>query len=172
MAQDRFLTTPETRITVSGKAHDVQFFPAAQPRRTKSGAFTRFYSKMLAPARWIVNFTDTMTSTVPESLPSGISDILENLMINALCTACMNSCKQQASARIVRCPKFRKRLSENEFRDLVNELDTAETRAAELSRRVKDLIARATSGEFGPSPEPSGASGDSGDYTPDSGTAG
>jgi hypothetical protein len=68
-------------------------------------------------------------------------------MTHKLCTACMNSCKQAETVKIVRCPKFRKRLSEDEFRDLVKELDSTEERAAELSRRVKDLIVRATSGE-------------------------
>lgn len=68
-------------------------------------------------------------------------------MTHKLCTACMNSCKQAETVKIVRCPKFRKRLSEDEFRDLVKELDSTEERAAELSRRVKDLIARATAGE-------------------------
>ncbi|MHB9030232.1 MAG: hypothetical protein ACYC9O_15805 [Candidatus Latescibacterota bacterium] len=70
-------------------------------------------------------------------------------MIHKLCTACMNACKQMDQVKIVRCPKFRKRLSENEFHELVNELDSAEVRAAELSKKVKDLIARAVSGDTG-----------------------
>ena len=70
-------------------------------------------------------------------------------MIHKLCEACMNSCKQMETVKIVRCPKYRKRLSENEFRDLVNELESAESRAAELSKKVKDLITRAVSGETG-----------------------
>ncbi len=75
-------------------------------------------------------------------------------MIHKLCVGCMNSCKQMESVKIVRCPKFRKKLSEDEFRDLVKELDSADERAAELSRRVKDLIARAAAGEIGaPAPE-------------------
>lgn len=72
-------------------------------------------------------------------------------MDHKLCVACMNSCKQTETVKIVRCPKFSKRLSENEFRDMVKELDSAEERAAELSRRVKDLIARAVAGETGAS---------------------
>ena len=77
-------------------------------------------------------------------------------MDHKLCVACMNSCKQTETVKIVRCPKFSKRLSENEFRDMVKELDSAEERAAELSRRVKDLIARAVAGE----PEKSVSRGD------------
>lgn len=83
-------------------------------------------------------------------------------MVHKLCDSCMNSCKQDETVKIIRCPRFRKRLSETEFRDLVNELDITETRAAELSRRVKDLISRALSvgpgtphGTSGDSPEPS-----------------
>ena len=61
----------------------------------------------------------------------------------------MNSCKQMDSVKIVRCPKYRKKLSESEFRDLVNEIDSAEAEAVELSKKVKNLIARAVSGETG-----------------------
>jgi len=53
------------------------------------------------------------------------------------------------SVKIVRCPKYRKKLSESEFRDLVNEIDSAEAEAVELSKQVKNLIARAVSGETG-----------------------
>lgn len=70
-------------------------------------------------------------------------------MICELCAACMNTCKQSSPAKIVRCPSFRKRLSEDEFRDLVNELDSAEEHAAALGRRVKELIAKALSGGTG-----------------------
>ena len=69
-------------------------------------------------------------------------------MPNRLCAACMNTCKQDATVKLVRCPRFRKRLSESEFRDLVGELDQAEARAAELERKVKDLIDRAQSGRL------------------------
>mgnify|MGYP001428814880 CR=1 FL=1 len=69
--------------------------------------------------------------------------------MHKLCAACMNSCKQMDSVKIVRCPKYRKKLSESEFRDLVNEIDSAEAEAVELSKKVKNLIARAVSGETG-----------------------
>ena len=68
-------------------------------------------------------------------------------MVHKLCDACMNSCKQTETVKIVRCPKFHKKLSDTEFRDMVKELDLAEDRAVELSRRVKELIARAVAGE-------------------------
>jgi hypothetical protein len=71
----------------------------------------------------------------------------------------MNTCKQESAVKIVRCPNFRKRLTDGEFRELVNELDDAETRAADLSRRVKDLIANALSGN---SAHPSASHGESG----------
>jgi hypothetical protein len=66
-------------------------------------------------------------------------------MPNRLCAACMNTCKQEPTAKIVRCPSFRKRLSDEEFRDLMHELDVMEASAAYLSRRVKDLIAKVLS---------------------------
>jgi predicted transcriptional regulator len=75
----------------------------------------------------------------------------------------MNDCKQLDSVKIVRCPKFQKRLSENEFHELVKELDSAEDRAEELSKRVKDLIARAVSGETGNKTEESGGTGNNGE---------
>jgi hypothetical protein len=65
----------------------------------------------------------------------------------------MNTCKQMESVKIVRCPKFRKRLSDTEFHEMITELDSAEARAAELSKKVKDLIARAVSGETGKTEE-------------------
>ena len=76
----------------------------------------------------------------------------EEAMLNRLCAACMNTCKQESSAMILRCPHFRKRLSEDEFRGLLSEIDDAEARAADLSRRVKDLVAKAASGSAGPPP--------------------
>ncbi len=74
-------------------------------------------------------------------------------MPNRLCEACMNTCKQEPPVKLVRCPRFRRRLSESEFRDLVGELDDAEARAAELERKVKDLIDRAQAGRLNDRPE-------------------
>lgn len=81
-------------------------------------------------------------------------------MTNRLCAACMNTCKQESPVKLVRCPRFRKRLSESEFRDLVSELDDAEARAIELERRVKDLIDRAQSGRLNERPGHDSSPGD------------
>jgi TATA-binding protein-associated factor Taf7 len=72
----------------------------------------------------------------------------------------MNTCKQDSPVKLVRCPRFRKRLSESEFRDLVGELDQAEARAAELERKVKDLIDRAQSGRLNDRPGHASSPGD------------
>lgn len=68
-------------------------------------------------------------------------------MINKLCSACMYTCKQTMAARVVHCPKFRKKLSEDEFQNLIREIDSMEERTTELSRRVKNLIEKALSPE-------------------------
>jgi hypothetical protein len=49
-------------------------------------------------------------------------------------------------AKVMNCPKFRKKLSEDEFRNLINEIDSMEERTQELSRKVKNLIEKALSG--------------------------
>jgi hypothetical protein len=67
------------------------------------------------------------------------------MVVNKLCSTCMCACKQESGVKIVRCPNYRKRLSEDEFNNLIHELDAAETRAADLKRRVKDLIEKALS---------------------------
>ena len=70
-------------------------------------------------------------------------------MIKKLCSTCMNTCKQTTEARVMHCPKFRKKLSEDEFRNLIREIDSMEERTAELSCRVKSLIEKALSGKIG-----------------------
>jgi hypothetical protein len=80
----------------------------------------------------------------------------EGTMLNRLCAVCMNTCKQEATVKIVRCPNFRKRLTDDEFRDLVNELDAAELRAADLSCKVKGLIDKALSAHAVHTPASSG----------------
>jgi hypothetical protein len=59
----------------------------------------------------------------------------------------MNTCKQTTEAKVLHCPKFRKKLSEDEFQNLIREIDSMEERTAELSRRVKSLIEKALSGK-------------------------
>ena len=66
-------------------------------------------------------------------------------MIHKLCMKCMRTCKQESSVKIVHCPKFQKRLSDNEFHDLVGELGTMETETAELKKRVNELLQSALS---------------------------
>ncbi|MCE5248836.1 hypothetical protein LLG96_01310 [bacterium] len=42
--------------------------------------------------------------------------------------------------KIVRCPKFEKRITDDEFRNLIDDLDIMSKEADELSRRAKRLI--------------------------------
>ncbi len=66
-------------------------------------------------------------------------------MINLLCKACVNTCKQEESAKIVNCPKFRKNPSENEFREMLDDLGAAEINAKKVQKRVKKIISKALS---------------------------
>jgi hypothetical protein len=68
-------------------------------------------------------------------------------MINKLCSSCMNTCKQERTAKVVHCPKFSKKLTENEFQNLIGEIDSMEKKTTELGRRVKNLIEKAIAGE-------------------------
>ena len=65
-------------------------------------------------------------------------------MIHKLCNICINTCKQDDHAKIVRCPKYQKRLSADEFRSLVDELDVMEKEADTLKERVRSLIEKVT----------------------------
>jgi hypothetical protein len=49
--------------------------------------------------------------------------------------------------KIVSCPKFQKIPSESEFREMINELDTVESKAKKLQKSVKEVIDRALSGD-------------------------
>ena len=66
-------------------------------------------------------------------------------MINLLCKACVNTCKQEESVEIVSCPKFRKNPSENEFREMLDDLGTAEKKAKKVQKRVKTIISKTLS---------------------------
>ena len=68
-------------------------------------------------------------------------------MINKLCNTCVKTCKQSNSAKIASCPKFQKIPSEGEVREMVNELDTVESKAKKLQKSVKEVIDRALSGD-------------------------
>ncbi len=64
-------------------------------------------------------------------------------MIHPLCIKCVQKCKQEDTVKIVHCPKFQKRLSDNEFWQLVDELETMETAASKLKKRTGSLIQKA-----------------------------
>lgn len=49
--------------------------------------------------------------------------------------------------KIVSCPKFQKIPSEGEFREMVNELDTVESKAKKLQKSVKEVIDRTLPGD-------------------------
>ena len=72
-------------------------------------------------------------------------------MYNLLCKTCVNTCKQDESVKIVSCPKYRKNPSENEFRDMLDELETADNNARQAHQKVKGIIAQIISD---PSSEP------------------
>ena len=61
-------------------------------------------------------------------------------MIHKLCKSCVNDCKQTAVVIIARCPKYIKRLSESEFRNLLDDLDEMGKKADELKARAKKLV--------------------------------
>ncbi len=74
-------------------------------------------------------------------------------MYNKLCERCIHHCKQDESAKIMQCPRFQKRLTDNEFKDLIDELDTMETKATELRKRTRELIRIAQNAESDDSDE-------------------
>lgn len=66
-------------------------------------------------------------------------------MINKLCKTCIKTCKQSDSTKIVNCPKFQKIPSENEFKEMVDELDNTDIKAKKLHKQLKELIEKAFS---------------------------
>lgn len=72
-------------------------------------------------------------------------------MIHHLCTHCVHHCKQDESVKIMQCPKFQKRLSDDEFKDLIEQLKEMEADVANLKKRTEALIetALAHSGPVG-----------------------
>ena len=61
-------------------------------------------------------------------------------MIHKLCKNCVNDCKQTAVVIIARCPKYIRRVSESEFRNLLDDLDEMGKKADELRVRTKKLV--------------------------------
>ncbi len=52
----------------------------------------------------------------------------------------MNTCKQPDTAKIVSCPKFMKRPTEDKFRAMVDNLDSVEKAAKKKQRAIRQLI--------------------------------
>lgn len=61
-------------------------------------------------------------------------------MNHSLCRACVHTCRQDAAAKIVSCPRYQKRLSNAEFSALVDELSDMEREADALRERAQALI--------------------------------
>lgn len=61
-------------------------------------------------------------------------------MIHKLCTQCVRTCKQSSSVKIVKCPRFEKRLSEQDFRRMVNDVTDIEKQADDLKGRIRSLL--------------------------------
>jgi len=64
-------------------------------------------------------------------------------MLHHLCRKCVHNCKQDKSVKIVQCPKFQKRLTDDEFRDLLDDLKAMESEVAGLKKRTEALIQKA-----------------------------
>ncbi|HUT63105.1 MAG TPA: hypothetical protein VMZ04_04020 [Anaerolineae bacterium] len=67
-------------------------------------------------------------------------------MIHPLCSKCVHTCKQENTVRIIHCPEFQKRLNDNEFKNLIEELQHMELEAKNLEKRAQKLIRSAVSG--------------------------
>jgi len=67
------------------------------------------------------------------------------MMTHPLCAQCLHSCKQEETVRIIRCPKFQRAVSEEEFRELLDGLREAEEKANDLKKRSEALIRKALS---------------------------
>ncbi len=64
-------------------------------------------------------------------------------MVHPLCLKCLNHCKQEDTVKIVNCPKFQKRLSDDEFRELIDDLKEMEKDISNLKKRSEVLIQKA-----------------------------
>lgn len=60
--------------------------------------------------------------------------------MSKLCSHCVNTCKQPDSVKIVSCPKFLKRPSEEKFRTMVGDLRVTEKAARKKQRAIRELI--------------------------------
>lgn len=70
-------------------------------------------------------------------------------MIHPLCRKCLNKCKQENTVKIVRCPRFQKRFSDGEFKELVNELEEIQSDADVIKKKAHELIRKAVEEDKG-----------------------
>ena len=61
-------------------------------------------------------------------------------MFHRLCAACVHTCKQDAAASIMQCPRFQKRMSDSEFNAMLDELKDLEKRAEDIRTRAQELL--------------------------------
>ncbi|MFC1490644.1 hypothetical protein ACFL6K_05485 [Candidatus Latescibacterota bacterium] len=73
-------------------------------------------------------------------------------MVNKLCNVCARTCKQNDSSKIVSCPKYLKKPTDREFRNMIDELDEAEKNVKKLQKNVRGII-KNTLAENAPEPE-------------------
>jgi hypothetical protein len=64
-------------------------------------------------------------------------------MFHKHCSLCIHPCKQEETVTIVHCPKYQKRVTDDEFRDLVEELKHTESEADALKKRIHELLTTA-----------------------------
>ena len=61
-------------------------------------------------------------------------------MVHKICKNCLKTCKQEDTVKIVKCPRFQKRLSNDEFKNLVDSLEEIQTDADSVKKRTQELI--------------------------------
>ena len=61
-------------------------------------------------------------------------------MIHKLCIHCVHICKQTSTVKIMKCPRFEKRVSEKEFRRMVNDVGEIEKQAETIKERIQSLL--------------------------------
>ena len=64
-------------------------------------------------------------------------------MVHPLCLKCLLHCKQEDTVKIVNCPKFQKRLTDDEFKDLIDDMKEMEKDISSLKKRAELLIQKA-----------------------------
>lgn len=61
-------------------------------------------------------------------------------MINKLCYTCIKTCKQEDTSRIIKCPKFQMRPSDKKFREMVEDMNSAEREAKKIQKTIRELL--------------------------------